>query len=115
MARLINEQRLIRDTLKRDLTKIEDSGVGNTQEHSLFQKRIKDYEDCISFNIEGTRKLAKKYGCSEDFYFLPEKNRFFFNPKENPYPVLELFFLVLSRIKISSINFFGLRFELERR
>lgn len=115
MARLINEQRLIRDTLKRDLAKIGDSGVGNTQEHSLFEKRIEEYEDCISFNIEGTKKLAKKYGWSEDFYFLPEKNRFFFNPEGNPYLILELFFLVLSRIKISSINFFGIRLELERR
>ena len=117
MARLINEQRLIRDNLKRKLASNKDQGVGNSKEHALFLKRIEVYEDCIRFNIEGAKKLATKYGWKDDFYFLPEKNNFFFNPGEGSYSFMESFFLIVPRIKISWINILGIGvgFEPERR
>ena len=117
LIRLINHQRLIRDRLKRKLASNRDQGVGNDDEHSNFLERIKEYEDCIRFNIAEATGLATKYGVGDDFYVLPEKNNFFFKPEESPYLIMELmelFFLVIPRIKISSINILGIgiRFKL---
>lgn len=121
MVRLINEQRFVRDNLKRKLASNKDQDIGNFDEHKLFSKRIKEYEDCIRFNKAEVEKLADKYGWSQDFYFLPEKNNFFFKSEKSFFPFMELFFLVISRIKtrikISSINILGtgIRLELESR
>ena len=116
-VRLINEQRFIRDNLKRKLASNRDRGVGNDYEHDLFSKRIKEYEDSIRVNIGETERIATKYGWKDDFCFLPEKNSFFFNLGEKPYSVMDMFFLVIQKIKISSINIFGIwvQFDPERK
>ena len=113
MARVVNKQRLIRDNLKRELASNKDQGVGNDDEHEYFLERIKEYETCIRDNIEETKRIATKYHWKDEFCFLSEWNSYFFNLGEKPYSRIDIFFLVIQRIKIRSIRFLGIGIEFE--
>ena len=115
LVRLVNQQRLVRNRLKgRLLNDGIDQGVRDPHECRFFEERIKEYEDSIDFNLKEIERLACKYGVREDFYFLPERNKYFFKLESSPYHIMEPLFLVISRITVSSINFLGIKVKLER-